>query len=158
MYEIMKTLFRSVIALAAAAVAICSCNKDLNEGISPKGVKVDFIAQAPATKAVFGELSANQFPVLWQAGDKVKLSVGAVGGGKSIRRGVGALRVGHAVNPGEGVTSGLVVHRGGGIQDGDNQGVSAETTEFVLIFVSLNATGVIGLVMPGVGVVGSHRG
>ena len=77
----MKTLFRSVFALAVAAAAICSCNKDLNEGTTPDIFKVDFIAQAPATKAEFGALSGNQMPVLWQAGDKVKLSVGATAGG-----------------------------------------------------------------------------
>ena len=77
MTEIMKTVFRSVFALAVAAAAICSCNKDLNEGAAPKAVKVDFIAQTPDSKAVFGELSANQIPVLWQDGDKVKLSLGS---------------------------------------------------------------------------------
>jgi hypothetical protein len=73
----MKTVFRSVFALAVAAVAICSCNKDLNEGIAPNAIKVDFIAQSPDTKAVFGDLSGTQMPVLWQEGDKVKLSLGA---------------------------------------------------------------------------------
>lgn len=77
----MKTLFRSVFALAVAAAAICSCNKDLNEGTAPDSFKVDFIAQAPATKAEFGTLSGSQMPVLWQAGDKVKLSLGSTAGG-----------------------------------------------------------------------------
>ena len=68
----MKTLFRTVLAVAVAAAAMTSCAKEMQEAAEGTGVTFGVTMQGPETKAVFGTPSGTTYPVLWQEGDEVK--------------------------------------------------------------------------------------
>ena len=63
-------------ALVAAAVALSSCVKELQESISGPEVTVSFTAGAPQTRTAFTEPDGNTYPVLWTENDqKVAISL-----------------------------------------------------------------------------------
>lgn len=63
-------------ALVAAAVALSSCVKDLQESFSGPEVTVSFTAGAPQTRTAFTEPDGNIYPVLWTENDqKVAISL-----------------------------------------------------------------------------------
>lgn len=71
----MKKVFRTIVVLAVAAVAMSACKKEMQEAPVATGIKVDFVAQSLDTKTEFGTASGSTIPVLWQAGDKVTVMV-----------------------------------------------------------------------------------
>ena len=71
----MKKLFRSVLAVAVAATAMTSCQKAVMEEEGGINAVVSFQASFPETKTTFGTAEAGKYPVLWQDGDKVAVSV-----------------------------------------------------------------------------------
>lgn len=73
MTEVMRKVFRTIVVLAVAAVAMSACKKELQEFPASNGIKVDFVAQSLDTRTEFGAASGGSIPVLWQAGDKVKI-------------------------------------------------------------------------------------
>ena len=65
-----------IFALVAAAVALSSCVKDLQESFSGPEVTVSFTAGAPQTRTAFTEPDGNTYPVLWTENDqKVALAL-----------------------------------------------------------------------------------
>ena len=72
----MKKLFRTVLAVAAAATAMASCQKSMMEEEGGISAVVSFNASFPETKTTFGTAEAGKYPVLWQDGDKVAVSIG----------------------------------------------------------------------------------
>ena len=71
----MKKLFY-IFALVAAAVALSSCVKEMQESFSGPEVTVSFTAGAPQTRTAFTEPDGNTYPVLWTENDrKVALSL-----------------------------------------------------------------------------------
>ena len=72
----MKKLFRSLIAVAAAAAAMTSCAKEMQENFSnTQQINVNFVAQDADTKTEFGTPEDGKVPVIWKEGDKVGLNV-----------------------------------------------------------------------------------
>ncbi|MBR1637062.1 MAG: hypothetical protein IJ687_04360 [Bacteroidales bacterium] len=71
----MKKLFRTVLAVAVAAAAMTSCQKAVMEEEGGINAVVSFQASFPETKTTFGTAEAGKYPVLWQDGDKVAVSV-----------------------------------------------------------------------------------
>ena len=71
----MKKLFRTVLAVAVAATAMTSCQKAVMEEEGGINAVVSFQASFPETKTTFGTAEAGKYPVLWQDGDKVAVSV-----------------------------------------------------------------------------------
>lgn len=71
----MKKLFRTVFAVAVAAAAMTSCQKAVMEEEGGINAVVSFQASFPETKTTFGTAEAGKYPVLWQDGDKVAVSV-----------------------------------------------------------------------------------
>lgn len=71
----MKKLFRTVLAVAVAAAAMTSCQKAVMEEEGGINAVVSFKASFPETKTTFGTAEAGKYPVLWQDGDKVAVSV-----------------------------------------------------------------------------------
>ena len=71
----MKKLFRTVLAVAVAATAMTSCQKSMMEEEGGISAVVSFNASFPETKTTFGTAEAGKYPVLWQDGDKVAVSV-----------------------------------------------------------------------------------
>ncbi len=70
----MKKLFRSLIAVAAAAAAMTSCAKEMQENFSNEtGLTFNVTMQAPETKTIFGDAEGAKHPVIWQEGDEVKV-------------------------------------------------------------------------------------
>lgn len=68
----MKKLFRSLVAVAAAA-AMTSCAKDMQEISAGTGASFHVTLQSAGTKAVFGTADGSGYPVFWQEGDEVKV-------------------------------------------------------------------------------------
>ena len=71
----MKKLFRTVLAVAVAAAAMTSCQKAVMEEEGGINAVVSFQASFPETKTTFGTAEAGKYPVSWQDGDKVAVSV-----------------------------------------------------------------------------------
>ncbi len=71
----MKKLFRTILAVAVAAAAMTSCQKAVMEEEGGINAVVSFQASFPETKTTFGTAEAGKYPVLWQDGDKVAVSV-----------------------------------------------------------------------------------
>ena len=71
----MKKLFRTILAVAVAATAMTSCQKAVMEEEGGINAVVSFQASFPETKTTFGTAEAGKYPVLWQDGDKVAVSV-----------------------------------------------------------------------------------
>ena len=71
----MKKLFRTILAVAVAATAMTSCQKAVMEEEGGINAVVSFQASFPETKTTFGSAEAGKYPVLWQDGDKVAVSV-----------------------------------------------------------------------------------
>lgn len=71
-------MFKSMMLIAAAAMAFTSCSKDDAEGFErTEGAKitVDAIAVTPETRSYIGEKNGNAYPMLWAAtGEQVALA------------------------------------------------------------------------------------
>ena len=69
----MKKSIKSLMLIAAAAMAFTSCSKEekisVNEG--KDGVKVNFISVIDGTKTAFGESVDGKYPTLWTGDEKV---------------------------------------------------------------------------------------
>lgn len=68
----MKKSIISVFVIAAAAIALVSCNKEVpqnNEAPLQKASTVSFVASQPDTKAAFGTQSGSTLPTLWTSND-----------------------------------------------------------------------------------------
>lgn len=71
----MKKFFRSIIVIAAAAVAFSSCVQEKNVPAFEEKT-VQFVANTVSTKTAFGELDGDTYPTLWTDNDtEVKLSL-----------------------------------------------------------------------------------
>ena len=71
----MKKFFRSIIVIAAAAVAFSSCVQEKNVPAFEEKT-VQFVANTVSTKTAFGELDGDTYPTLWTDNDsKVKISL-----------------------------------------------------------------------------------
>ena len=66
-----------IFMFAAVLAAMVSCQKAENESVSPDLTKITVVAEnslgTPDTKLTVGEVSDGTCPVLWNAGDVVKL-------------------------------------------------------------------------------------
>lgn len=74
----MKKSIISVFVIAAAAIALVSCNKEVpqnNEAPLQKASTVSFVASQPDTKAAFGTQSGSTLPTLWTSNDKEAATV-----------------------------------------------------------------------------------
>ena len=74
----MKKSIISVFVIAAAAIALVSCNKEVpqnNEAPLQKTSKVSFVASQPDTKAAFGTQSGSTLPTLWTGNDNYAATV-----------------------------------------------------------------------------------
>ncbi len=68
----MKKSIISVFVIAAAAIALVSCNKEVpqnSEAPLQKASTVSFVASQPDTKAAFGTQSGSTLPTLWTKND-----------------------------------------------------------------------------------------
>lgn len=74
----MKKSIISVFVIAAAAIALVSCNKEVpqnSEAPLQKTSKVSFVASQPDTKAAFGTQSGSTLPTLWTGNDNYAATV-----------------------------------------------------------------------------------
>lgn len=74
----MKKSIISVFVIAAAAIALVSCNKEVpqnNEAPLQKASTVSFVASQPDTKAAFGTQSGSTLPTLWTGNDNYAATV-----------------------------------------------------------------------------------
>lgn len=73
----MKKILSFILAGAAAALALSSCQKEVAPAEPEATVKtVNFNAMAPSVKAVLGEKDGTSYPTTWSANDKkVKISL-----------------------------------------------------------------------------------
>ena len=74
----MKKVFRSLLVMAAAAVAMTACVKEMdveNVASEGSGIFVGITAQTVDTKTAFGAKEGALTPVLWQSGDQITVSV-----------------------------------------------------------------------------------
>lgn len=71
----MKTMFKTILAFAAAAIAFASCVKEEQAPVSETKT-VQFVAKSIETKTAFGTPDGTTYPTLWTVNDsKVKLSL-----------------------------------------------------------------------------------
>ena len=64
----MKTMFKTILAFAAAAIAFVSCVKEEQAPVSETKT-VQFVAKSIETKTAFGEPDDTTYPTLWTAND-----------------------------------------------------------------------------------------
>lgn len=74
----MKKIYSLLFATAVAALALVSCQKNVQEKtvIEKEAVEspIHFYAEEIATKTVFGDLSAGKYPTLWTSNKGIKIS------------------------------------------------------------------------------------
>ena len=72
----MKNLFKSMMAIAVAAMSFTACSTDVTEDIAPvEKFTVKINAVSPESRTVFGDIDGSKYPTLWDATDKVKASL-----------------------------------------------------------------------------------
>ena len=84
----MKNIFKSIMCIAAAAMAFTACSTaDINEEITtPQTITVKFNALAEnMTRTTFGDydLENEEYPTLWEGGETIKLALGLTSGNNS---------------------------------------------------------------------------
>ena len=71
---IMKKSMKSLFVIIAAMVTFAGCQKEENNAPATQTKTVEFFAESIETKTHFGDKNAqNQYPVYWDANDKVKV-------------------------------------------------------------------------------------
>ena len=72
----MKNLFKSMMAVAVAAMSFTACSTDVTEDIAPaQEFTVKINAAAPETRTVFGTLDEGEYPTLWEGNEKIKVAL-----------------------------------------------------------------------------------
>ena len=72
----MKNLFKSMMAVAVAAMSFASCSTDVTEEIAPaQEFTVKINAAAPETRTVFGTLDEGEYPTLWEGDETIKVAL-----------------------------------------------------------------------------------
>ncbi|MBO5856434.1 MAG: hypothetical protein J6Q62_07230 [Alistipes sp.] len=75
----MKNLFKNLMLVAVAAMAFTACTESNNEvNAVTKKVVLEFVADLADddTRVAFGEKDGNKYPVVWEAYDNVKITIG----------------------------------------------------------------------------------
>ena len=72
----MKNLFKSMMAVAVAAMSFTACSTDVTEDIAPvEKFTVKINAAAPETRTVFGTLDDGEYPTLWTGDETIKAAL-----------------------------------------------------------------------------------
>ena len=72
----MKNLFKSMMAVAVAAMSFTACSTDVTEDIAPvEKFTVKINAAAPETRTVFGTLDDGEYPTLWEGNESIKAAL-----------------------------------------------------------------------------------
>ena len=75
----MKNLFKSMMAIAVAAMSFTACSTDVTEDIAPvEKFTVKINAVSPESRTVFGDLDGNSYPTLWEGNEKIKAELNLV--------------------------------------------------------------------------------
>ena len=75
----MKNLFKSMMAIAVAAMSFTACSNDLTEDVTPsQEFTVQINAVSPETRTVFGDLDGNSYPTLWEGTETIKAELNLV--------------------------------------------------------------------------------
>ena len=80
----MKNLFKSMMAVAVAAMSFAACSTDVTEEIAPvEKFTVKINAVSPESRTVFGELDNGEYPTLWEGTEKIKVALNCTSGKNS---------------------------------------------------------------------------
>ena len=72
----MKNLFKSMMAIAVAAMSFTACSNDLTEDVTPsQEFTVQINAVENLSRTHFGDLNEGKYPTLWDATDKIAASL-----------------------------------------------------------------------------------
>ncbi|MBQ4503550.1 MAG: BACON domain-containing protein [Alistipes sp.] len=72
----MKNLFKSMMAIAVAAMSFTACSNDLTEDVTPsQEFTVQINAVENLSRTHFGNLNEGKYPTLWDATDKIAASL-----------------------------------------------------------------------------------
>ncbi|MBQ6584564.1 MAG: hypothetical protein IIX42_05380, partial [Alistipes sp.] len=72
----MKNLFKSMMAIAVAAMSFTACSNDLTEDVTPsQEITVQINAVENLSRTHFGNLNEGKYPTLWDATDKIAASL-----------------------------------------------------------------------------------
>lgn len=72
----MKNLFKSMMAIAVAAMSFTSCSTDVTEDIAPvEKFTVKINAVSPESRTVFGDINEGKYPTLWEGDEKILASL-----------------------------------------------------------------------------------
>ena len=80
----MKNLFKSMMAVAVAAMSFAACSTDVTEEIAPvEKFTVKINAVSPESRTVFGDLNEGEYPTLWEGTEKIKVALNCTSGKNS---------------------------------------------------------------------------
>ncbi|MBQ2417154.1 MAG: hypothetical protein II282_03045, partial [Alistipes sp.] len=72
----MKNLFKSMMAIAVAAMSFAACSTDVTEDIAPvEKFTVKINAVSPESRTVFGDLNEGKYPTLWTGDETIKAAL-----------------------------------------------------------------------------------
>ena len=72
----MKNLFKSMMAIAVAAMSFTACSTDVTEDIAPvEKFTVKINAVSPESRTVFGDIDGSKYPTLWVGNEKILASL-----------------------------------------------------------------------------------
>ena len=72
----MKNLFKSMMAIAVAAMSFASCSTDITEDIAPvEKFTVKINAVSPESRTVFGDIDGSKYPTLWEGTETIKATL-----------------------------------------------------------------------------------
>ena len=72
----MKNLFKSMMAIAVAAMSFTACSNDLTEDVTPsQEFTVKINAVSPESRTVFGDIDDGKYPTLWTGNESIKAAL-----------------------------------------------------------------------------------
>ncbi|MBQ5354047.1 MAG: hypothetical protein IIU64_06465, partial [Alistipes sp.] len=72
----MKNLFKSMMAVAVAAMSFTACSTDVTEDIAPvEKFTVKINAVSPESRTEFGDLNEGKYPTLWTGNESIKAAL-----------------------------------------------------------------------------------